>query len=137
MIEAEELIYPNGEGEIELEWFPGEALSVNLSLWIAVGYSKATDAGITDDEDEDTVARAYANWRAFSSKAGHIAGSPNSVKVEDLAQSTGKDRLDWFGQRAAYWLNVYTSALAAGVAEVTGVASPPRSGYAMQNVVRF
>lgn len=135
MIEAANLIYPTGE--IRAAWFPDEDLAGNLDAWIAEGYANAAARDITDDEDEDDVARSFGYWRAYTAKAYQIAGTPDSVKVEDLARTTSTGRAKFFLDRATYWRLQYEAFLAGAAAEVSGVSVPPRSGYAMTNVVRF
>jgi hypothetical protein len=134
-ISAANLTYPpGGTGEIRPEWFPGEALADVLAVWIAQGYSRAADEGVGEAAAEDRVAIAHAYREAYRAIAARLAGTPDSVSLEDLSRTTSNGRVKFFADRALAWDLELSAAIAAGQpAPEPAVSSPPLASRAMQN----
>jgi hypothetical protein len=127
-----DLTYPTGE--LQAAWFPGEVLADSLTVWIAQGYSRAASGGVSDEEDADGVAEAFAYVAGYRAVAGRLAGGPSSVGLEDLSRSVGKDRHEFFTAAANRWEAVLLARLEAGQPEPEPVVtSAPLGSRAMPN----
>ena len=109
---AADLTVPTGK--MQEEWFGDEDLPGYLTLWLSQGYAAAAD--VADADTRDGIARAYAYWQGYESRAGAKAGQPSSASVDDLSVSIGRERLAWFDAKAAEWRLTYENALAAALA---------------------
>jgi hypothetical protein len=138
-ISAADLTYPTGELQTApyAEWFPGEVLADSLAVWIAQGYSAAASRGVTVEADADGVAEAFAYAKGYRAVSGRLAGSPSSVGLEDMSQSVGKDRHEFFTSAAVRWEAVLLARLAAGVEAPETVPRVPLSSRAMPNSFVF
>lgn len=135
---AEDLTYP--KGEIRDVWFPGENLQNNFAGdgetpgWIADGYQKAVAAGVASDR----VATAYAYRIAYRAVAARLAGTPDSVSLEDLSRTTSNGRVKFFSDKALEWEAELSAAIAAGQEPPEATpSSSPLASRAMRNSFSF
>lgn len=119
-VEAADLTYP--VGEIRPEWFEGEDLTANLTLWITAGYIQADTADVVEVSDRNAIAEAYGYWRAYDAKAHALAATPNSVSLAgDLSVSGFTGQAKFFREKAEEWRGTFGTLLASAKAEESGV----------------
>lgn len=137
-IAAAGLTYP--KGEIRADWFPGENLQNNFAGgddnpgWIADGYQRAADEAVSAGTASDRVARAYAYRVAYRAVAARLAGTPDSVSLEDLSRTTSNGRVKFFADKALEWEKALEAAILAGQESPAPTpASMPLASRAMRN----
>jgi hypothetical protein len=120
-VSAADLLY--SVGLIREDWFPGEDVPGNLTLWLAQAADAETPAGATP-EQADAIAKAYAYWRAFDAKLDLLAASPDTANLEGVGGRSINDQRKWFNTKAERWrlafLAAVTKALAAEEIPGTG-----------------
>lgn len=133
-VTAADLTYPMGE--IRSEWFAGEDLSANLTLWIGEGEAAAPDG--STQAQIDALARAHGYWRAYDAKLMQMAGSPDSASIDhgDLSRTITQGR-KYFATKAAEWRSVYDAVLESAGTLVIESTPTPRASQSLPVTVAF
>lgn len=121
-----ELLAP--KGELEPALFPlltVQALASLIAAWLDEGYTRATDAGITDTTKADRAAEAFAYWRAFDSALQRIIASPTTASFVDKGSSTySSEQLRILAGKVGQWQAQYQTLISPDEVE-TSVSKYP------------
>ena len=108
------------EGELRLEWFPGDDLEATCTAWL----------GQLPEGASDELAEAYVYKRAYQDIASRIHHEFASADVEGKGgvQRTAI-QMQYFQARAAHWADMYETLAGEEVAPTGGALSSTLSRY--------
>jgi hypothetical protein len=122
MLTAGSLRSPTGDLGDSL--FPGESsgqLDSRLQGYLDDGYAKAGAAGVTDPDDQDEIAKAWAYYRAYNAVYIRMLNNPSTVTMERQGSaSTLWSQIEAMGKLADAALANYRELLPADIG-----AGPP------------